>query len=211
MSEERKYKFRVLADDTNPPLTDPDPHHLLQQLPLTISPYLSLPTAVPLPYSYKQLPSTLPPSATDPLSTSQGQMDASAGGAAPAAPPQPHYVVSQSGHSAHPDHIIASCRALQAHLQQLQDDARATIAKWDADLRARDLAEKRRVAPGWLDVADDERLLVPLRVGAAAAAPEGALPRGAAAGAERMELDGRGRPGDEGEELDRAFGGLAIR
>jgi len=204
MSEEREYPFQVLPDDTTSSLTNADPHHLLQQLPLTISPYLSLPTAVPLPYSYKQLPSTLPPSATDAPPT-QSAMEPSQGSAAPAAPPpQAQYVVSQSGHSAHPDQIIASCRALQAHLQALQDDARATLARWHGDIRARDLAEKRRVAPGWLDVDESQHLLVPLRAGAAERPPAQAQ------AAERMELDGRGAPADEGAELDRAFGGLRI-
>lgn len=129
-------------------------------------------------------------------------------------PAQAPYVVSASGHSAHPDQIIASCRALQEHLQKLQDDAHATIAKWEGDIRARELAEKRRVAPGWLDVDSSERMLVPQRPGGAfggAEASSGMVPRAPGAGVERMELDGRAQRGDQGEELDRAFGGLGIR
>ncbi len=197
----------------------PDPHPLLQQLPLTVSPFLSLPTAVPLPYSYKQLPSTLPPSITDPQPTSQSQPDD------PQQQPsqQAQYVVSQSGHRAHPDQIISSCRDLQAHLRKLQDDARATIQKWDAQIRDRELAEKRRVAPGWLDVGQNERMLVPERRDMSAEHLHGGNEVAGRIrqsemrvdlGAERMDLDGSNRTADgndEGEELDRAFGGLGIR
>ena len=196
-----------------------DPHPLLQQLPLTVSPFLSLPTAVPLPYSYKQLPSTLPPSVTDPQPTSQSQSD----DPQQQPPQQAQYVVSQSGHRAHPDQIIASCRDLQAHLRKLQDDARATIQKWDERIRERELAEKRRVAPGWLDVNQNERMLVPERRdvssehqhdGREAAGGNRQSVMHTGSGAERMDLDRRNENADgndEGEELDRAFGGLGIR
>jgi len=198
----------------------PDPHPLLQQLPLTVSPFLSLPTAVPLPYSYKQLPSTLPPSVTDPQPTSQSQPDDPQQQQQPAQ--QAQYVVSQSGHRAHPDQIIASCRDLQAHLRKLQDDARATIQKWDEQIRERELAEKRRVAPGWLDVSQNERMLVPERRDTSSEHRHGdseAARRNwqsvmdANLGAGKMDLDGNRRIAnekDEGEELDRAFGGLGI-
>ena len=178
----------------------PDPHPLLAQLPLTVSPFVSLPTATPLPYSYKQLPATLPPSVTDtaPQNTSsnldqQGQ------------PQQAAYVVSQAtGHSAHPDQIIASCQALQAHLQKLQDDATSTLQKWQDDIKERELMEKRRVAPGWLDV--NQRMLVPERKdqaqtgGPASPQPNQSL----------MDVDDQKAP-DGGEELDRAFGGLGLK
>lgn len=127
------------------------------------------------------------------------------------------YVVSASGHSAHPDQIIASCRALQEHLQKLQDDARAVLKKWEGDIRDRELAEKRRVAPGWLDVEVGERGLVPerrdgggvQRWGVAGGARGGIdAMKPTSSGAERMDVDGKV---DEGEELDRAFGGLGIK
>lgn len=131
-------------------------------------------------------------------------------------------MVSQSGHRAHPDQIIASCRDLQAHLRKLQDDARATIQKWDEQIRERELAEKRRVAPGWLDVGQNERMLVPERRDMTAEHRYGGEMTGGFRqtvrrvdlGAERMDLDGNNRIAerdDEGEELDRAFGGLGIR
>ena len=131
-------------------------------------------------------------------------------------------MVSQSGHRAHPDQIIASCRDLQAHLRKLQDDARATIQKWDEQIRERELAEKRRVAPGWLDVSQNERMLVPERRdissehrygGSEVARGNRRSIMGADMGAGKMDLDGNNRiadGNDEGDELDRAFGGLGI-
>jgi hypothetical protein len=35
-------------------------------------------------------------------------------------PSKPKFVVSQSGHAAHPDDIIASCQTLAAHIQKVQ-------------------------------------------------------------------------------------------
>jgi len=132
-------------------------------------------------------------------------------------------VVSQSGHRAHPDQIITSCRDLQAHLRKLQDDARTTIQKWEERIRERELAEKRRVAPGWLDVGQNERMLVPERKDVSVEHIHGGSEVTGGnrqsvmdldLGVEEMNLDGHDRianRNDEGEELDRAFGGLGIR
>ncbi|KAI9830349.1 MAG: hypothetical protein M1819_005730 [Sarea resinae] len=182
---------------------DGQTHHLLAQIPLTVSPFVSLPTATTLPYTYKSLPSTLPPSSTGDLNGSE----------------KPKYVVSSTGHAAHPDEIIASCRALQAHLQQLQDDAERTLREWDERIKERDLAEKRRLAPGWLD--REEKILEPERKDGGGGAHDG---HGAQPPADLMSVDsiapasredGTDRAGTttggEGEELDRAFGGLDIR
>lgn len=164
------------------------------------------------------MPSTLPPSAAGITATSTSSTQAE---------PRPKYVVSSSGHAAHPDDIIASCRALQAHVAKLQADAEAEIREFDERIRARDLAEKRRLAPGWLD--SDVRVLEPER--------KTATPEVGGGGAEdREEVDmldgpavdvgffaggvgqgGHGRGGasemavpDEGEQLDRAFGSLGL-
>ncbi|EKG18954.1 hypothetical protein MPH_03770 [Macrophomina phaseolina MS6] len=192
------------------------PHPLLAQIPLTVSPFVSLPTATPLPYAYKQLPSTLPPSATDPPPTPD-DTSSSSNTTAQQQPPKPAYVTSASGqHAAHPDDIIASCRALQAHLTRLTDDARASLRRWEDDLRERDLAEKRRVAPGWLD--EEVKMLVPERKGGLqqqAETAQGGLPDGGAASQGQEGAGGEAMQGvvqsDEGAELDRAFGGLGIR
>jgi hypothetical protein len=129
---------------------------------------------------------------------------------------QPHraaYVQSTtSARSAHPDDIIASCRALQSHLQHLQDEAADTVRKWESDIHARELAEKRRVAPGWLDA--EQRMLVPERRGDGAEmdsknastqqlSHRGVMPE--PVGREDLAYAAASR---EGEELDRAFGSL---
>jgi hypothetical protein len=185
-------------------------------VPLTVSPFVSLPTATTLPYTYKSMPSTLPPSSAGITATSSS---ASSG------EPKPKYVISSSGHAAHPDDIIASCRALQQHISKLQADAEAELREFDERIRARDLAEKRRLAPGWLD--SDVRVLEPERK---TATPE--VGREGRGGGEMDMLDGpamdvgffagggqggHGRGGasemavpDEGEQLDRAFGGLGL-
>lgn len=75
---------------------------------------------------------------------------------------KPRYVVSASGgHAAHPDDIIASCQALHAHVTQLQAQAQRDLQALTERIKARELAEKRRVAPGWLD--SEARLLEPER------------------------------------------------
>ncbi|KKY22227.1 hypothetical protein UCDDS831_g03786 [Diplodia seriata] len=195
------------------------PHPLLAQLPLTVSPFVSLPTATPLPYTYKQLPSTLPPSVTDPPAITNNPEAAAAADQQLQdnnAPPKPTYVTSASGqHAAHPDDIIASCRALQAHLTRLTEDARAATRRWEDGLRERDLAEKRRVAPGWLD--EEVKMLVPERKGGGNLMDEDAPPPmlqpglgggGGGGGGEAMQGVVQS---DEGAELDKAFGGLGLR
>lgn len=194
-------------------------HPLLEQVPLTVSPFVSLPAATTLPYTYKSMPSTLPPSSAGITATSTDTASSD---------PKPKYVVSSSGHAAHPDDIIASCRALQAHISKLQADAEASLREFDERIRARDLAEKRRLAPGWLD--SDVRVLEPER--RTATPPEAGGGSGTAGTGDADMLDGpamdvaflaggaqpgHGRGGasemavpDEGEQLDRAFGGLVL-
>ncbi|OAA64438.1 hypothetical protein SPI_03085 [Niveomyces insectorum RCEF 264] len=141
-------------------------HPLLEQVPLTVSPFVNLPRATTLPYRYKTMPSALPPSIIDTVSSSGGGGgEPSAAAAAAVSGPQPAksaYVVSaSSGSAAHPEDILASCRALREHVARLQADADAELRQFEERIQARELAEKRRVAPGWLD--SDERLLVPER------------------------------------------------
>ncbi|KAI2643159.1 hypothetical protein GGS21DRAFT_485669 [Xylaria nigripes] len=164
-------------------------HPLLAQVPLTVSPFVTLPTAATLPYTYKAMPSALPPAAT---------------GVTGATGEKPKYVVSQSGHAAHPDDIIASCRALQAHITKQQEEAERTLYELDEKIRARELAEKRRVAPGWLD--SEARLLEPERK---PGATDDADVAGLVAEMSIAQLGSVSEMAvDRGEELDRAFGGL---
>lgn len=64
--------------------------------------------------------------------------------------------------------------------------------------------ERRRVAPGWLDV--EQKMLVPERK---AEAQSGSAMAGQPA-PNLMDVDEQ-KVGDGGEELDRAFGGLGLR
>lgn len=148
------------------------------------------------------MPSNIPPSALGiPTAAASASGDA-------AEQPKTRYVVSQSGNAAHPDDIIASCQALREHIARLQDEADRELREFEERIRERDLAEKRRLAPGWLD--SDARLLQPQK-GAAAAA--------AAAKAEDELMGGdpaAGQAGiepatDEGAALDRAFGGMDLK
>ncbi|KAI1125865.1 hypothetical protein F5Y10DRAFT_222404 [Nemania abortiva] len=173
-------------------MRDDRTHPLLAQVPLTVSPFVTLPTAATLPYTYKPMPSTLPPPSTGVTGAGGDE--------------KPKYVVSPSGHAAHPDDIIASCQGLQAHIAKMQEDAERELRELDERIRARELAEKRRVAPGWLD--SEARLLEPERK------PGGSVADGADVAAQLAEMSIVGHETvvsemavDQGEELDRAFGG----
>jgi hypothetical protein len=88
-------------------------------------------------------------------------------------------------------------------LQKLQDDSIAKIQSWQNGIKERELMERRRVAPGWLDV--EQKMLVPERKELAQAESAG---RQADQGL--MDVDIPKQP-DGGEELDRAFGGMGLR
>lgn len=162
---------------------------MLAQVPLTVSPFVSLPTAATLPYTYKTMPSTLPPPAT---------------GITGATDEKPQYVVSQSGHAAHPNDIIASCKALQAHVTKLKEDADRELKALEERIREAELAEKRRVAPGWLD--SETHLLQPERKPGTEAEAEGSEVAGSFAAMSLAERQGASEL-DQGAELDRAFAG----
>ncbi|KAF2125440.1 hypothetical protein P153DRAFT_425839 [Dothidotthia symphoricarpi CBS 119687] len=176
---------------------DDHPHPLLSQVPLAVSPFISLPTAVPLPYSYKTLPSTLPPSILQPpQSQTQDQNQT------------PAYVVSSTGTTATPDQILHSCVALQKHLAEIRDGAARVWGEWVERRGREELVERRRVAPGWLD--SGVHLIRPEAVG-------GREEEGEKMGGEEEGVagsgtgSGNGRDTQEGEELDRVFGGLGVK
>ena len=166
---------------------------------MTVSPFINLPTAITLPYTYKPLPSTLPPSST-----------ADANGVE-----REKYVVSASGHAASPEDIIASCQGLQAHIKKTQEDAEIAINDWEASLKEEELAEKRRVAPGWLD--RTEKILEPEKKAAGATpsnapqAPDGITNVMDSQDTAMKELMGEHSVQDAaGHELDRAFGSMGV-
>ena len=92
-----------------------------------------LPLAVTLSYTYKSAPATLSPSVTADSNSN----------------PKLQYVISLSGHGSRHEDIMASCEALQGHVLKMQDRKRPS-KKWEDSVREAELAEKRRVAPGWL-------------------------------------------------------------
>ncbi|TQN67071.1 hypothetical protein CSHISOI_08366 [Colletotrichum shisoi] len=193
-------------------------HPLLEQVPLTVSPFISLPAATTLSYNYKAMPSALPPPATgvaaavtDDAAAAAGVNNGGGGGGGGgcdgSSNNRPKYVISQSGHAAHPDDIIASCRALQAHITKMQEDAERDLRALETRIQERELAEKRRVAPGWLD--SEARILEPERAGGGGSEAEesaaAARETSAVAGTSEMPLN------DQGAELDRVFGGLSMK
>src|SRR5690606_19092710 len=116
---------------------------------------------------------------------------------------KPRYVVSSSGHAAHPDEIIASCREMQSHLDTMRRDAERDLAALMEGIRERELAEKRRIAPGWLD--SEVRVLEPERTGTASPGVTAAAAEAAGGGAPGAPTGATGEATDQGAELDRAF------
>ncbi|EGE81542.2 hypothetical protein BDDG_04484 [Blastomyces dermatitidis ATCC 18188] len=168
------------------------PHPLLAQIPLTVSPFISLPTATTLPYTYKSVPSTLPPSATvDPSGLEKAR-----------------YVISPGrGHTAHPSDVLASCEALEKHMKKIREDSLAAIKDWEESIKQRDLAEKRRIAPGWLD--REEKLLQPVKVSRVISEADAPSQTSQQLSTEKnTETSPDTISTSEREELNRAFGSL---
>jgi hypothetical protein len=124
------------------------PHPLLQQTPLSVNPFIDLPKPPTLPHNYASIPSTLPPSSTN-------------AAPAPSNPELPAYVTSSTGFAAHPSSIINQNRALLDQISSQQRDAHEKVKKWEQDIKDRELQEKRRRAPGWLD--SEAKLLQPAK------------------------------------------------
>lgn len=142
------------------------------------------------------MPSNIPPSSLGIEAASSDN---------PSDQPRPKYVVSGSGHAAHPEDIIASCRALQAHVSKMQEDAERELREFNERIQARELAEKRRVAPGWLD--SEMHILEPERSTPVQQQQQQSFP-------EPRRVQGSiGQPpaDDQGAALDRAFGGMALK
>lgn len=99
----------------------------------------------------------------------------------------------------------------------MQEDADMELKAWDDAIAARELAEKRRVAPGWLD--SDARILEPEKKSdSSSSAGQGFsqsnlmdvdVSKAEATGLQHTPVavpTGEG----QGDELDRAFGGLGL-
>ncbi|KAI5780777.1 hypothetical protein EDC01DRAFT_254293 [Geopyxis carbonaria] len=160
-------------------------NQLLRQIPLTVSPFIHIPIAVTLPYSYQSLPRGLPQSSTE-------------------APPLPNvtveaqrpkgFIKSPSGHiTTSPADIAANCHELIQHLNHQKMAAEQNLSEWERSIQERDLMEKRKVAPGYLDTG--LRILEPTR-----RSPRN--PNANACEAMGDECEDK----DTGYELDRVFG-----
>ena len=81
---------------------------------------------------------------------------------------------------------------------------------WDEYIAARDLAEKRRVAPGWLD--SEASILEPVRKPEAGQSQSNLMDvdvsSAEASGLQNAPVVAKN---GEGDELDRAFGGMALQ
>jgi hypothetical protein len=125
---------------------------------------------------------------------------------AASAPDLPAYVTSASGFAAHPSAIIAQNQTLLDQITRQRKDAAQKISEWESEIKKRDLAEKRRKAPGWLD--SEDRLLEPSKTAKDTTATHGSslldepssLDRNESASA--LKKDGE----DIGAVMDRAFG-----
>ena len=123
--------------------------------------------------------------------------------------------MSSSGHAASPEDIIKSCQALQDHIRKTQEDAEKAIRDWEQSLKEQDLAEKRRVAPGWLD--RNEKILEPERrasAGPSAAIQDQVRPASimdSKIGDKQTQPALQDSQNAAGDELDRAFGGMSVR
>ncbi|RPB27096.1 hypothetical protein L211DRAFT_607011 [Terfezia boudieri ATCC MYA-4762] len=169
------------------------PHPLLAQLSLSVSPFISLPSAVTLPYNYQTLPHALPPSSTAPPPPPPGSQES----------PPVGYITSPSGlFTTTPEAIIASCQSLILHLADEKRAAEEKIREWERSIEERELMEKRRVAPGYLDTG--VTMLTPVKV-------EGKTEE--VRNQEKNDASGGGASaggGREGEELDRMFGRMGM-
>ena len=89
------------------------------------------------------------------------------------------------------------------------------VREWEQELKDQDLAEKRRVAPGWLD--RDEKILQPKRASQTEAlGGDEAVLKGSDfldRKEDREDMKSRQVPSPDpaGEALDRAFGGMGIQ
>ena len=116
----------------------------LSQLVLIKSPYLQLPHPVTLPYNYTPLPSSVD-TIVNPHRPPRNVTDS-----------QPTTDFSQvlSSVELSVQRITALKSEHEAHLER--------IKSWEDQIQVREVREKRRIAPGYLDT--DQRLLMPTRV-----------------------------------------------
>lgn len=101
-------------------------------------------------------------------------------------------------------------KALNAMIDKMMIDADREIKEWEEGIKQRELAEKRRVAPGWLD--SEVRVLEPAKRGE----EKGKNVMDSIDHLQEGRKDGLGdslvdKVEREGEQMDKAFGGLDIK
>jgi hypothetical protein len=115
-------------------------------------------------------------------------------------PNQTGYITSPSGNvTTTPDKIIQSCKEMITHLESAITSAEKVLAEWEQSIEDRELMEKRRVAPGYLDTG--LRMLEPTRTHTAG--------RAGAVDDNPSELENRNGQ-SAGAELDRVFGQMSM-
>ena len=93
----------------------------------------------------------------------------------------------------------------------MQEDAELTLQRWRDDIDQRTLAEKRRIAPGWLD--RDEKILEPEKMRNSSTAEQDLVSdgmTGVETGADGGNDHAAPYSREEAEQLDRFFGGMKI-
>ena len=94
----------------------------------------------------------------------------------------------------------------------MQEDAEEKVGEWERSLKEQELAEKRRVAPGWLD--RHEKILQPNRTSLAGMPSAQGQDHNIVdqqEGPRQQRNDARVRQDPAGDELDRAFGGMGLQ
>lgn len=122
------------------------------------------------------------------------------------APDLPAYVVSSSGNfAAHPSVILAQNQGLLKRIEEQAEDGRKKVAEWEAAINERELQERRRRAPGWLD--REERILEPERPKEKEAPPRNIMDEEESSGDEIAMAKAKDREVEDlGAAMDRAFG-----
>lgn len=112
-------------------------------------------------------------------------------------------MLSQGGYAAHPSAILAQNKDLLRRLEEQGEAGRKKVEEWEKSIQERELAERRRRAPGWLD--REERLLSPEK--ATGDAGKNLMDEEQDERAKRVSgLVEEKEAEDLGQELDRAFG-----
>ena len=93
-------------------------------------------------------------------------------------------------------------------MKKTREDGDKKIQEWENDINERELAEKRRLAPGYLD--RDEKILEPTRATQTLELQASNLMDSVSNDKGAKDLPASMTPSREGEDLDKAFGGMGL-